>query len=471
MNRRSHNKIAQWWQEYAFPVCVAISYLMLVSFGAFFRFFYDGKWNITHMDARIRYASSIDSEIITDWDNPLIQKISIIIKHACSYVWGERVEGIAIINWAAAISLIALALIFAALLFFLVKKSKLYTLCLLPFSLFSFYTTPNSWSNTTFFIPLLFLTISFEALYLAVSIKWLRALVLLILVFSVILLIDCRRNAIFVVPVLVFWIISNTSVLSVYSKLAVAGLLSAIFYVFATAGIGLILDVKESHPTSPMLISDMVVACCLEDRLDDYSNPYVLYPDNHPCCDRNKLRAYCWEYEIGCLSSEKIQEVENRYGKDWHNWERFVEFYKREWREHTKAMLVAKLIQCEQFYMGFYMPAFLKNSILDSFPLLEKQRPDALNMPRQPFYRIFMRLMSILSMLVIPWFIYFKRRQKLLCSLVYQTIYYSSIVAFLYACSFIIVTPMPLERYLMPSIYMATAIVSVYTIMELSGKH
>lgn len=466
-NKRSNSILCRWYED-AFPIVVAISYLAVAALGLYFRFFRDGKWCITDRDADVRYASSIDSEIITDWDNPLIQKISIIIKHTCCYVFGETVEGITIINCAVAFSLIFLAVFFAWLLFFLVKKSKLYALCLFPFSLFSFYPVPSYWSNSAFFVPLLILNFFSILLYHRLAVKWQRILMLIILFVELILLIDCRRNALFVIPVLIFWIMSDTAAFSVFFRGVAAVFVPLALYVFTTTGLGGLIDIKESHPTSSMLSSDMVMACCLEGRLDDYSNPYVLYPDDYPCCDRYQLRAFCWGLGVWYppLAEDVNQEVENKYGKSWKEWGNFIEFYKKEWREHPKAMLVAKLIQCEQFYTGFYMPSFMKKIIMDSFPALRKHSPGALDLPYEPFYRIFLRLMTLLSMLVIPCFIYIKRKQKLRCSLVYETIFYSSIVAFLYACSFIIVTPMAVERYLLPSIIMATAIVPLFFITE-----
>lgn len=230
---------------------------------------------------------------------------------------------------------------------------------------------------------------------------------------------------------------------------------------------GYILHVQESHPTAPMLISDMVIACTLEDRLDDYSNPFVAYPENYHCYDRGKLRAYGWLFSPDSLSKEAQDEALRKFGKNWNKWETLTAIYMSEWRNHPHAMMTAKLIQVAQFYTGLYLPQFIQNRIMHSFPLLKQKKPRALDNKHEPIYRIIMRLMMLISMAIVPVYILRHKINKHCTKTMKQAIFYTSIISFVYACSFLIITPMPIERYLMPSITIALTILPILTVTKL----
>lgn len=452
---------------YAYPLGISVLYLIIVLLGTVLRFFQKGHWSITDYDAHVRYASSIDSEIITDWDNPLILQISLVIKHAFTFLFHRNVAGIEIINASVAFSLAVVAIFLSFLLFYLTNKHKIYSLCIFPFSLFSFYPAPLYWSNSAFFTSLLFIAPVLVIAYIKSKKRIWKILSFVSVIFILVLAIDCRRNSILIVPVLLYWTLSNCHALKIISKAFLALIISLFLYAFTTIGVSHLIEVKRTHPTAPMLISDMMIACALENRLEDYSNPYVLYPDNIPCCDRNHLRAYCWPYSIQHLTRENIFEIEKRYGQDWHSWETFSKFYIQEWINHPKAMATAKMIQVIQFYTGFYIPDSIKSVITDSFPALKETRPDALNNAVEPFYRMAVRLGTLILMSVIPVYIFCYKRSAIAHPNAYQISFYLSIISFIYACSFVVVTPTVHERYLLPSIIIASVVAPVFVLTQI----
>ena len=398
-------------------------------------------------DAINGYAVDIDTEFVTDWHSALFGWEGIILKKIASFC-GVSLCGIECIN-IMAFFIITLACL--AVLYLILITKKWWVAIMIPIAFFYIVRCNGghaTWRLDHFFVYLLILLIAtISALYRSKN-NWMK---ILLVIAIVLLLWHCcayRKNSIILVPVVMggmLFCLRKEISFDRYKYILYLLFWSGCFGGFLLFANYIIPSVK-TNPVSCMLISDVRIAHVLRGEQDSFF-------------EKNVKVTRCKEadYKIGgywhalhdrkncsiCMANRKnIFHSDSPYG-----------VYVENLRKMPKEMIVAKVIQIMQLYRLDKFPISLQTLVEKWYPCVRYDK------------RVFFPHPSPKREAVKVWMVFF-------CLMI--TTYYSikkivknrtvknedfdllhvlvSCIALFYAASFIIVTPTPDYRYLMPSL-------------------
>ena len=410
-------------------------------------------------DAAFAYTYCIESENVLDWHSPLFMYECIYLKKLFS-LFGVYINGWLCIRYMAVIHFVLMTLGVAYLTALGCSKSK--WCVLFPVLLFVVVYVNglcHEWRLDNFFLCSLFpLVASIVAFYRVERRCWKMCLLLLSFV---VLWHSCslRKNALLLVPVYVFsicYVYSNWRQLRIWRKIFFVICISFIYFVSFLGLSNLMFPSLKSYPITPMLISDVRIAYLLRGKADDLFenenyirklpiNNYSLGAHWHVVHEKEKCEV--------CHDNSKIfhMHATNPYG-----------IYGEALKLYTQEILLAKFIQINQFYCAGWTPPFLRKFIENRYPAM--RRDNRITWPGvfRP-YRLANIWGSCILLLITMIYSIKKLKAKGTREGGFNVFYVMiGLCAILYTLSFIIVTPTPDDRYLMPSLSLSHAILIVW---------
>lgn len=422
-------------------------------------------------DAALAYTYCIESENVLDWHSPLFMYECIYLKKLFS-LFGVYINGWLCIRYMAVIHFVLMALGVAYLTALGCRKTR----CCVLFPVLLFVVVYvnglcQEWRLDNFFLCSLFPLVASIVAFYRVKRRWWK-LCLLILSFAI-LWHSCslRKNALLLVPVYVF------SICYVHSKWRQLGILvksfsvvciSSIYFVIFMVLSNLMLPSLKSYPVTPMLISDVRIAYILRGKSEDLFEKekhigklpiknYSLGAHWHVVHDKDNCEI-CHE-----IPNVLLMHASNPYGLYWETL-----------KLHTQEILLAKLIQINQFYCAGWTPSFLRELIESQYSVIRRDVRITWPGVFRP-YRIADIWGTHILLAITMLYSMKKLKEKGIAGSCFNYFYVLiGLCAILYTLSFTVVTPTPDDRYLMPSLSLAHAILIVWLgkwINERYGKY
>ena len=272
--------------------------------------------------------------------------------------------------------------------------------------------------------------------------RWVRMVALFILVITLINMANYRKNAILIAPIFFIFAIHSLHNKKIFKLCALYFLYIVTMIPFA---LSLVVPVKKTFPTNPMIESDLRIAAILRgeqmlirEKLKDcgFIDTEHYLKDSIAACSVG-------DYETGVnIDQEKLRRL-----------------YFEEWKNHTNSMLLAKGIQVVEFYTGGVLPGILQKALIRTYPaLLSNERAMTFHAYRAkiewiPRIALFI-LLSWISLRTLS-----AQRKSATSS---DLIWLVSTISVLYAASYLIVTPTPDIRYLTPSVVLGFPVAVLY---------
>lgn len=389
-------------------------------------------------DPVVAYAPAIESEHVSNWHSALFLKECILVKKIL-WALGWELTGIEILEmlWYVAAFIIWCVFVFFCRVAYIQSGRRTLFLFLCAF------LTVINWRACFCYLSLDFYFTAVFALAVALiyalvksrnlAIRWIACLLSFIVAYH---LIEFRKNAVVLLPLLVFFEglllfpFVNKLRLFVYSIIA-----AACFWSVSGVLTKQLKNVEQTHPASMMMLSDLCVASSLNGDLT---------------AERKRIESATGyqlnERNVAFNAYSPYDFVHKKYNEK--NWERLVDYYMLSWKEKTRAMLDARILQAVQFYLGGYTPGFLINFYEDRYNLEGVMRGSLTldNFSYVERWTIFARLfVEIVSGIYMCYLFvkYIHRRITKGESYVLGVL----LLAFTYALSYLVVTPTPDYRY------------------------
>lgn len=255
-----------------------------------------------------------------------------------------------------------------------------------------------------------------------------------------------RKNSILVVPLLLWASCSYFALFpSIKKRLIIVAISSVILY-----GLSSCLPVSAKvHPAYPMLSSDMKIADILLGKENSQTNPYYTV-DSSPPVMSSTIRAHYPEYS-GVLWRGYFGDVPGLSEEEYAD---FISCYKGYWQKNIEAMIYSLALQRIQFFNRGAVPDFVQPFIESKFPKLKLNNQAWSANARLGFVLYLCMLLASLPASVYAaskmFGIFREPSGKVSDDLLLIVLSLSAIV---YAASFLIITPVPLMRYLVPSFF------------------
>lgn len=296
-----------------------------------------------------------------------------------------------------------------------------------------------------------FFFIAMMALYASVMLELKRFKKHRLLAFTLIFLIllhvvAFRKNSILIVPLLLWASCSYLALFpSIKKRLIMVAISSVVLY-----GLSGCLPVSEKvHPVYPMLSSDMKIADILRGAENSLTNPYYTV-DSSPPVMSSTVRAHFPECS-GVLWRGYFGDVPGLSEDEYAD---FISCYKGYWQKNTEAMIYSLALQRIQFFSRGVVPDFVQPFIESKFPKLKHN-----NRAWEANACVGSSLYLIMLLATLPAVAYAVSK----ITIIFRTsseknfddllLVIISLSAVLYAASFLIITPVPLMRYLVPSFF------------------
>lgn len=426
-------------------------------------------------DAQHMYARAIETELVTDWHSAFCMYEAIFLKKIVSCLLGYTPGPFLVMG----------VLFYAAYICFIVSlciwmyiASKKGMRIILPWclSLISFASLYRycRFSLDSAFVGCVSVAISLVALYCFFALERKHRFFLLILILvSFVHIVALRRNAVFVLPVLVSPLIVYHDALlrrPIY-KAGVVGLVMLSSYFFATSFVSVVLPVKTSHPVCVMMASDMRMVAIMNGEVESTDNEYVKASKNQHTliqdseCGGGMILLYQWYTQPGAFAVDQTER-----------WENLKRTYIGEWLKRPKDYIVARVISLSQFIYGGQTPPIVKKCVERLYPVVKGKKDTwEYRIGRQwvsPYKAVFHMGLILCSAVVMLWHVFNRHFPKTHNALsVYIAL--TGGVSVFYLLSFFVVTPSPDHRYVVPSVtfaYISIAFFGAYLCSKLSQK-
>lgn len=262
--------------------------------------------------------------------------------------------------------------------------------------------------------------------------KWVRIVSLCILSITLINMVNYRKNAILIAPCFFIFAIHSLQNKKIFKLCALYFLYIVTMIPFA---LSLVVPVKKTFPTNPMIESDIRIAAILRGE-------QLTIRKKLKDCGFIDTEHYLKDSIAACSVGDYITGVNI-------DQEKLLNLYLEEWKNHTSSMLVAKSIQVVEFYTAGVLPGILQKTLINTYPALKSNR-NAMMFHAHQAKIVWIPRMALFILL--SWIS--------LCSLSIQRksktspdpVWLVSTISVLYAASYLIVTPTPDMRYLTPSV-------------------
>ena len=197
----------------------------------------------------------------------------------------------------------------------------------------------------------------------------------------------------------------------------------------------------------PMMVSDVRIA-------------YVLMGREDELLKNNSFESAYQPYDRTITAYYRLLKKGSKY-------EEFEDFYIQTWKEHTREMLVAKALQVMQFYFGGKTPTPIQGLVNKCYPKV-LENPEAWKEYRTQgttMMSLINRISPLMLMLALTLVaVYVAMRNKGAHSSFELLFILMGLVAIVYAASFMVVTPTPDDRYLMPSLLICKVMLAAWVI-------
>ena len=404
-------------------------------------------------DAKYTYAFNIDNDLITNWHSSLFVLEGIIVKKMLSF-FAISISGYKVLQLFA-IFFIAITVVSAAYLFrLLFKNLYLYNAAFLLFFV-SYYHNGccRLWGLDQILMHLLLPLIAIVVLcYRSPS----KRSAFFFLPFGIFILWHCcdyRKIFLISAPIILYAILMAIekfrSLCLIKRMMWVAGSFGA-FVLLLMPAVDVLFSVPKAHPITPMLVSDIKIAYLLDGKLDE------LYDKNLIENDNEKVDYTITSYWNGIKNGNQIDDLK--------------EMYIHEWLNNPERMLGAKMLQIIQFYCGGGFPPVVRDVVEIFYPMV-RANDKAWNIVfGMRVKEVCLRWMTVIMVLITVILSCVRIKREKLYSLFDKAYVYIGLSMLVYFSGFIIVTPTPDYRFLMPTMFAGQMLLGIRFLRWLGNR-
>jgi len=432
---------------------VAHLIIILICVGSF-SFFFEGSQ--TGADVRLNHIPAICAGYVSDWHSALFLREMMALRSLGEFL-GFPLTPVQTLDFGAYIALSLSVFSLCCWLHVMMKKDvRFVVLSPLLSGAFAgsviFLNQKFLGAIDYYFFSFLLMSITC-LIFLRSKKKVLRVLFCVILFVSLIHVISFRRNALLMLPFLLYgtWVLLFPQMR--WIRRVILTLISSVLVAFLSSGLSLLLTQERgrTHSVFVMLVSDLRVASLL--RGEEYQEAAWL--ENHtplmwPLRTQFLLRADAGD---ACRHSELVDPM-GRTLLGEKGWEELSHRYFESWLLHPESMLVARVIQASQFYFGSETLQIVRKWIDSSFPAVHRH-PERWILP-QPEIESHragkLSLAWVAGVLVAILYGWHGVKRQRVGENQWRFCFFLVLLAFVYEFSFLIVTPAPFSRYRMPSL-------------------
>ena len=390
-------------------------------------------------DSITTYSLIIENENVTNWHSSLFMHECIALKHITYWLTGQLLSGTAVLFGAWVIMTTMMVIAIITLGYSLIRSNLWWFIALPCCIILSFihvrYLYPIGLDY--YFTCILWCLLAAMVVHFRASSHTSRIVCTCIIIFFLFHLVSYRKNSILFIPFVLGWLLYMTCwfrKICITKKLTVWISVSLIFTLISYSGVDILLPVTKQHPITPMMESDVRIAAILRGEQDAFRREGILQSTGSITED--------------CISAYWIYLPEK-------SWDKILTMYINEWKEHPETMIAASIIQRIQFYSGGHNLPFLRKWVESRYPVVKKNENTwKIITPLYSPQSYVPHLKGLLMMCTAPISIVLASlllHRKTIAPEASSTCIIAGSLSFLYAISYLIVTPTSDARYLAPA--------------------
>lgn len=404
-------------------------------------------------DAKFWYAHNIDNDLITNWHSSLFMLEGIMVKKVFAF-FTISITGYKVIQLFA-FFLIGITVVSSAYLFrLLFKNLYLYSAAFLFFFVLYYINgCCRAWGLDQIMTHLLFPLIATVVLCYRSSCKRSKFLFLFLGVFILWHCCDYRKIVWISSPIILYAIlmaIGKFRALSLIKRMAWLAVSFGAFVSVLMPAVDVLFSVPKSHPITPMLVSDIKIAYLLDGKLNELYDKNLIQNDNEEA--DYTITSY-WN----CIKKgKKIDDLK--------------EMYIHEWQDNPDRMFSAKMLQIVQFYCGGEIPLVVREIVEYHYPMVRANDRAWNRVFRVRIKAVCLRWATVIMVFItVIWScVRIKKRKK--CSPFDKAYVYIGFSILVYFSGFIVVTPTPDYRFLMPTMFVGQMLLVVRFLRWLGNR-
>lgn len=411
--------------------------------------------DFSFLNDRTAYAYCIDSEIVTNWHSVLFIKEHILLKQFCDFL-GVPVQGKEVLQITYFSLLIFICIVLSLILYKLSSKNCIFFLSFVPFFI-AIYAI-NSYVSLTldfYYIALEIAVIALTYLLYKTKTKLYKTGVLLLLVILIIHMGSYRKNSIFSISVIVFYLLPFVFPISKKISSTLRILISSLVALAASFAGNSLLETATSsvndYPLIPFLLSDISAVSTLTNEPLPQDFPVIYWRGIIPPTICNKVGVAGSKCEL-CNTVIQTQMKHPHYVTE------RIKFYEsikskhiEIFYQHPKDFIMGRIIIITQFYTGGWIPTPLKQFVEHCYPhlaLLNSNWTDESHHQQPIVLRFAPRLMGILGCILGACLSFYRKQHQK--SPVVRVAQMGFLMGICYALSFVFAPPAVEHRYLLP---------------------
>ena len=430
---------------YAIPLLV---FIIIISF-----FLPGTNGSNLSADAKYTYAYNIDNDLITNWHSSLFMLEGIIVKKVLSF-FAISITGYKVIQLFA-FFLIAITVVSAAYLFRIIFKNLyLYGIAFLLFFV-SYYHNGccRLWGLDQILMHLLLPLIAIVVLCYRSPGKRSKFFFLLFGIFILWHCCDYRKIFLISAPIILYAIlmaIEKFRSLCLIKRMMWFAVSFGAFVSVLMPTVDVLFSVPKSHPITPMLVSDIKIAYLLDGKLNE------LYEKNLIENDNEEVDYTITSYWNGIKKGRQMDDLK--------------EMYIHEWLNNPERMFVAKMLQIIQFYCGGVIPPVVREVVENHYPMV-RANDKAWNIVFGVRVKeVCLRWMTVIMVFITVILSCVRIKKEKLCPLFDKAYVYTGLSVLVYFLGFIVVTPTPDYRFLMPTMFVGQMLLVIRFLRWLSNR-
>lgn len=302
-----------------------------------------------HWDAFNTYRYCIKKEVVTNWHSELLLYECIGLRHAVKALFGFMPVDMAPLLWVWWLLFSLSVVSIAALLMTAAYGNAVYAAASLPAGIIYAAMVRDTPLGLDFcFNCLTVITVVLTTAFVTVRGSRKKLLLCVLILFAAWHLISFRRNAVFLLPLLFFFLLAGVTGLrsSRIRRVAASILVSVIFAGITLPLVSLCLPVCRMYPVYPMMESDERISLILTG--EQHTAPRHVF----------RSEKYTEDTIAGAAGGRSVNKT---------NRDNFVA-YARLWKERPLRMMTAKTLQIIQFYCSGYTPPIVRAYVEKQWP-------------------------------------------------------------------------------------------------------
>ena len=393
-------------------------------------------------DAVITYRQQIDGTAdVTNWHSALFMYEGRALRCVLQAVTGTGWDGIATMRFMADVADVLLLANLAYWLALMLRKDWRFILLAIPLSMVPYEL--RSWlavSLDYFHIVIWCSALSLSILLYKSPRRGVQVFCVVLLALLLLHMVQYRRNAALMLPVFVYLAVARfMPSCRIRSKALVGAVATLLLYVTAGHAVQLMgLPVKHLNYIQPMVESDLRVAAVLENRGGIEAQmrmaEHGMEPSDHEYL--NSITAYWTDAPMTDRA-------------------RALAYYRDQWMQNTRNMLMARFLQMSQFYYSGITPPVIERLADEMYPAM-RQNPqrwktlfgedyvDPVRRVRRLVFTLLLVLLAAAGALR-----YLRHANQCTAEQKFLTAVLGS--AALYCLSYVVVTPTADIRYMLPA--------------------